>query len=144
MSQSKFREPHLPRKRRIVVLAIALPLLVAATLPCISVWYFFGAFAVTRHEFILVDRPTFLTEALALDKARESLVLDGLDLKDWLPHPDGRTSAPDGRADRYLSRNAVDSNRGSILFVRSDQAVVRFVDVELLNDRIICEISRGK
>jgi hypothetical protein len=95
------------------------------------------------REFTLADRPLFLTEQLALVKARATLALDGLDPADWQAYPDDRTAAPDGRRDEYLSRDGLSPNLGSVMF-RGPRGQIRFVSVELAGDRVICQSSRGK
>jgi hypothetical protein len=84
------------------------------------------------HEFHLATAPAFLTEALALENARETLRLDGLDVEAWTARPDRRTKAPDGSADYYLCRNSLDPNEGSIYFVSGPRA--RQVRIELKGD----------
>jgi hypothetical protein len=96
-----------------------------------------------RHQFAVSEPSAFLTEALALAKAREVLALDGLDPSEWQAHPDDRTAAPDGRRDEYLSRNSLNPNRGSVQF-RGPKDQVRFVSVELAGGQVVCQSSRGK
>jgi len=120
--------------------------LVAVLLVVVAVWLGLSAFeralAGPRHEFALADRPAFLTEQVALAKAREALALDGLDPTEWQAHPDERTTAPDGSRDEYLSRNGLNPNQGSLAF--RGPGGQRFLSVELAGDRIICESSWGK
>src|SRR5262245_35867586 len=86
-----------------------------------------------HHEFLIADPPPFLTESLAMTKAREALALDVADPEVWHVAPDGRTTAPDGRRDEFLSRNGLNPNHGSVRFNGPD-AQVRFVSVELRGD----------
>jgi hypothetical protein len=120
----------------VVLVAVGLVLLVPAA--------FRRALVKPPHEFALADHPAFLTEELALVKARETLALDGFDPADWQIHPSGRTKAPDGRRDDYLSRNGLNPNQGSVRFI-GPAGQNRFVSVELVEgDRLICQSSRGK
>jgi hypothetical protein len=96
-----------------------------------------------RHEWVLPDRPPFLTEQLAMTKGTETLVLDGFSPMDWKPWADDRTKAPDGQPDRFLLRNTINHNLGTIMY-QKDNGQVRFVSVELVGDRVICQSSRGK
>lgn len=95
-----------------------------------------------RHEFSLTDRPPFLTEELAIAHARAALSRDVPDPTAWQANPDGRTMAPDGRRDEYLSRNGLNPNLGSVTFRGPDGQ--RCVSVELAGDCIVCQSSRGK
>jgi hypothetical protein len=96
-----------------------------------------------RREFVLSDRPPFLTDELALTKARETLALDVPDPTAWRAHPDNRTAAPDGRRDEYLSRNGLNPNLGTVVF-RGPGGQSRFVSVELVGDKVVCQSARGK
>jgi hypothetical protein len=96
-----------------------------------------------EHLFQVSHPPTFLTETFALDRAQETLKLDGLDLSAWHPVPDGRTTAPDGRRDEFMARNAVTPNRGVVMFTNR-AASVRFVSIELSGRRVVCQTSVGK
>jgi hypothetical protein len=95
------------------------------------------------HEFLLAEPPSFLTDNVALDKARETLALDVADPGAWRAVPDGRTAAPDGRRDEYLKRNGLNPDQGSIHF-DGPGTQVRFVSVKLRGDRVECQSSRGK
>jgi len=96
-----------------------------------------------QHVFQLSERPAFLTEELALAKAREALARDGLDPSVWQPQRDGRTTAPDGRTDKFAVRNTIDSNRVVFAFT-SSTARIRFVSVELDGSRVVCQTSIAK
>jgi hypothetical protein len=96
-----------------------------------------------RHEFDLVERPPFLTEQLAIAKAREALALDVPDPDAWVLAPDGRTTAPNGCRDEFLSRNGINPNQGSVVF-RGPGSQSRCVSVELVGDRVVCQSARGK
>ena len=101
------------------------------------------AMAGPRYEFALADRPPFLTEELALAKAREALALDVPTSGAWVLAADGRTTAPDGRRDEFLSRNGINPNQGLVVF-RGPGGQSRGVSVELVGDCVICQSSRGK
>jgi hypothetical protein len=96
-----------------------------------------------KHEFELADRPAFLTEDLAMLKARETLQRDVPDAALWEARPDDRSAAPDGRQDKYLCRNTVNPNQGRIKF-RGPNDQYRYVRIELLADRIVCQSERLK
>ena len=85
-----------------------------------------------------------MTEDLALEKARETLQLDGFDISGWQPHPSGRTKAPDGRADEFMDRNDLNANRGVFMFTDGTNARVRFVSVELHSNTVVCQSSVGR
>ena len=131
------------RRIRLVLLAVALP--IGAV--CLAVYAY--AFALQRvlvgpeHEFTLPDRPAFLTEELAIAYAREALARDVPDAAAWELHPDGRSTAPDGRRDVYLSRNTLNPNLGSVVF-EGPTGRRRSVSVELRGDRMVCQGSWGK
>ena len=96
-----------------------------------------------RHEFTVANPPAFLTEELALAKAREALALDVPDDDEWEVKPDGRSTAPDGRRDEYLSRNTINPNQGSVVF-RKPGKPWRSVSVELIGDRVVCQSAQAK
>ena len=90
-----------------------------------------------QHVYELSERPKFLTEELAIQRARETLVRDGLGAAAWHPVPD-RSS----KTDQFLSRNTLNPNHGSIMFTNG--AETRFVSVELDGRQVVCQISIGK
>jgi hypothetical protein len=96
-----------------------------------------------EHIFELSERPAFLTEELALAKARETMTGDGLDLTIWQIQRDGRTFAPDGRVDEFAARNTINSNHVVFAFTNGSTST-RFVSVELAGSRVICQSSLGK
>jgi hypothetical protein len=96
-----------------------------------------------EHVFELLESPTFLTEEMALVKARDTLAREGINPAIWQLQPDGRTSAPDGRIDEFPARNTINSNRMVFAFTNG-VASTRFVSVELAGSRVICQISLGK
>jgi hypothetical protein len=96
-----------------------------------------------EHMFELSERPKFLTEELALSYAREALKAEGLNPADWQPVPNGRTHAPDGRVDAYMTRTEGTPYRGLLLFTRAGRSP-KFVAVELQGKRIVCQNSPGR
>lgn len=96
-----------------------------------------------ERSFEIKDSPMFLTETLALEKARQTLELDGLSSSIWQPRPDGRTKSPDGRLDEFMARNANSPNRATILFTNGTGAG-RFVSVELIGGKLVCQTSMSK
>lgn len=121
----------------------ALALLLAMGLAGLMTYVYHLRFVGTAHEVHLSEQPAFLTEETALSAARATLDSDGLDPAVWSVRPDGRTSAPDGRRDEFLSRNALNPNQGSVRF-SDDAGRDRFVSVELVGDRLVCRGSWGK
>lgn len=130
-------------KTRIIVL-VAVGLLLAVV---VSIPYFVHNGVQSRvgpqHIFALSKPQQFLTEELALAKARDALGRDGYDVAVWQPSRDGRTIAPDGRTDEFMARNAVTPNRGVIMFT-STKASRRLVSVELDGIRVVCRTSIPK
>ena len=96
-----------------------------------------------RHEFALADRPAFLTEELAVAKAREAMALDVPDPAAWVLASDGRTTAPDGRRDEFMARDGINPNQGMVVF-RGPGGQSRGVLVELVGGRVVCQSGRGK
>jgi hypothetical protein len=88
------------------------------------------------HVFQLSEHPLFLSEDLALEKARSALVLDGFG-QDYQPVPDGRTSAPNGRQDVYLVRNTKNPNDGWLIFTNTTGERLD-VSIELTGQRLMC------
>ena len=99
------------------------------------------------HVFRLDPAPPFLPDGLALEKARETLARDGYELAEWEPWEDGRSTAPDGARDVYLSRNLSNPNSATILFHdRSGKHPNpgRIVHLELKGDRLECFVVLPK
>jgi hypothetical protein len=96
-----------------------------------------------EHTFSLAEQPPYLTEELALAKAREALDLDGLDGVNWLPADRGWTTAPDGRVDRFMTRNQDNPDRAVFMFQRGERNT-RFVSVELREGQVVCQTYQGK
>jgi len=99
------------------------------------------------HVYDIHPAPPFLPEAVALEKARQSLALDGYDVSAWRASDDDRTKPPDGTPDRFLVRNAIDPSSGWILFRDTsgkDQNPDRIVTVELKGDQVECVVVTPK
>jgi hypothetical protein len=129
------------KTRTIIFLAVGFLLLGIASVPYLihrSVQSRIGP----QHVYELPEQPKFLTEELAMERARATLARDGLDPAVWQPVPDDRSKAPDGRTDQFLSRNTITPNHGSIMFTNSTGT--RFVSVELDGRRVVCQTSIGK
>jgi len=128
------------KARTIIFLVVGLLLLAIAAVPYLihrSVQSRIGP----QHVYDLSEQPQFLTEELAMERARDTLTRDGLDAT-WQPVPDDRSKAPDGRADQFLSRNTITPNHGSIMFTNGTGT--RFVSVELDGRRVLCQTSIGE
>ena len=63
-----------------------------------------------------------LTEARALELAPDLLRRAGMEPDDWEMQEDDRAAAPDGTPERYLVRNTLNPNDGSILLYRRPDA----------------------
>lgn len=92
------------------------------------------------HVFSLKGNGSFLKEDVALERSKETLVLEGYNLADWKVHPDGRTIAPDGSRDKYLSRNACNPKLGKFLFLNHKENKGRSVVVEQDDRQITCYV----
>jgi hypothetical protein len=86
-----------------------------------------------------------LSDALAIEKVKEALILDGYDLTNWQPCAARSSVAPDGSSDVYLVRNA-NPNRGHIVFdLRSDEPQPYLaVEIELTGGQVRCQVVRCK
>lgn len=91
-----------------------------------------------KHVFVLAGQPQFLDEAVALEKARQTLLLDGLTNVAWQPAQNGRTAAPDGRPDIYLVRNSVYPIRGHLIFTNGAGAEA-VVQLSLEGTNLCCQ-----
>lgn len=123
-----------------------LPVLAAVTVVGLGrlwLYAFERALVGPPHTFVLAEQPAFLTEELALAKAREALAREVSDAEAWAPVPDDRTAAPDGRRDEYLSRNGTNPNQGSFVF-RGPGKRSRGMSVELVGDRVVCQSAHLK
>ena len=130
------------KTRTIVLFGVGLVLLAVAAVPY-AVHHAVQSRISPQHVFELTESPPFLTEGLALAKARETLTKDGFDITVWQPQRDGRTLAPDGFPDEFAVRNSMNSNRVVLAFTNAS-ASTRFVSVELAGRRVICQSSLGK
>ena len=95
------------------------------------------------HVFQLPSAPAFLTDDLALARAKETMALDGYSMAIWQPMEDGRTKSPNGSPDIYLSRNSINPNRGTIQFwdpTMKQPNPSRLVVLEMEGDRLECRV----
>jgi hypothetical protein len=106
-----------------------------------------------EHIFMISPAPAFLTEDLAIAKARASLGLDGYKTNEWqlygLPnsqresHYDNETrarklqarTAPDGTLDKYFHRSS--TNDGYVTFLKPSKSSRTYL-VRLEGDRLRC------
>jgi hypothetical protein len=95
-----------------------------------------------QHIYTIHPAPAFLTEELALEKARETLARDGYDLENWqLKRTDSpKRKAPDGRRDKYLERFTFRSHAGHVHFGKG--TATRTYHVWLDGDRVTCAYVR--
>ncbi|HQR07612.1 MAG TPA: hypothetical protein PLN21_12360 [Gemmatales bacterium] len=89
-----------------------------------------------ERVFSLDHRPEFLTEALALDIAQKTLKMSKYH-RHWEPRKDGRSTAPDGRVDEYISRNGLNPNLATIMLASGDFDII--VSMELKGDRVVSQ-----
>ena len=92
-----------------------------------------------RHTLHLDAPPPFLSDALAVEKAREVLALEGCDPTAWHPREHRRTSAPDGMQDVHLFRYDDYPNTGMVEFeseTGTAATTVRIVEIELAGNRL--------
>ena len=86
--------------------------------------------------------PLFLSEELALTKARQTLAREGFNTNEWkLVLASNPAMAPDGSRDRYFARMRFPGQnpaRGMVQFRNGD--LRRKFDVRLDGDRIICHL----
>lgn len=94
-------------------------------------------FSITpKCVFELSAEPKFLSEDVAMTKARDTLDRAGLDAKTWQPMASGDTTAPDGRRDLFLKRSSENPNAGHIIFTKGSN--VRVANIELVGKRVTC------
>lgn len=93
--------------------------------------------ATTKHSFPVDPAPAFLSEELAIAKAREALALDGFQTHAWQMLP-WRTAgkAPDGRGDLYLKRDPGTADSGTIHFT-GPESRIREYRVHLQSNQVI-------
>jgi len=115
------------------------------------------AFAPTggpEHIFLIQSAPAFLTEELAVSKARETLVQEGYNPGEWqlVPvanveyhppdHPYIPHKAQDGTTNKYFdSFYPWRSDAGRVYFKNGKR--LRTYDVRLHGNRVICSEFRG-
>jgi hypothetical protein len=115
------------KTRTIVFLGVGLVLLGVAAVPYLvhrEVQSRIGP----QHIYELSEQPKFLSEELAIAKARETLTQDGLTITSWQEVSGSRD---------------ITSNRVVFMFTNG-AASTRFVRVELDGSRVICQSSIGK
>jgi len=95
------------------------------------------------HTFEGMKGRSFLPDNLALEKATESLALQGFDTNKWVAMRYSQTRAPDGVPDRFLCRNHVDERRGVVTFTNRT-GLLREVYVGLSNDLVICVVKQSR
>jgi hypothetical protein len=83
-----------------------------------------------EHVYELSERPRYLTEDMAIAKARETLARDGFDINAWRLLRADRSLAAEDRADEYFVRNTKNPNAG-VFTVQDATGSRRFVHVEL-------------
>ncbi|AMV28872.1 hypothetical protein VT84_31050 [Gemmata sp. SH-PL17] len=99
------------------------------------------------HTFQIANSPPYLTDVLAVEKAKEALALDGYDLSRWAPREDRRSTAPDGTPDIYLARNGINPDNGYVVFERKEgepSAPRPSVTVELRGNQMTCQVCQPK
>lgn len=94
-----------------------------------------------EYVFPLETMPPFLSEEMAVEKARATLAVEGYNVDQWkLTNLDqsGRM-APDGTRDRYLIRHQ--NTYGRVSFINGKHT--RTYDVSLHGSRVVCRFFRG-
>lgn len=81
--------------------------------------------------------PSFLTEELAVEKAREALAHDGLTPDDWHPRRASNANPPDQVMDRF-------GDKSGLLFFTNTVQQTRIVLVKLEGQRVFCRTSKAK
>jgi hypothetical protein len=101
--------------------------------------------AAPKHQFVVQPTPKFLTEELAIAKARETLAMDGYKVGEWEPTRASQppTKAPDGTPDKYFDRFSFRANAGRVTFSKIKGKQFRTYDVRLEGNRVICSEFRG-
>jgi hypothetical protein len=96
------------------------------------------------HTYTLPAPPPFLSDALALTKARQAMESEGYSLKLWQPLERRQTKNTQGEIDQFLLRNPTNAASGSITFADSAQSTPghqRVVEVDLEQNRVSCRIE---
>lgn len=94
------------------------------------------------YVFPLETAPPFLSEELAVEKARATLAVEGYNVDQWkLTNlgQAGRGKSPDGTRDRFLVR--YQDTYGRISFANGK--LTRTYDVSLQGSRVVCRLFRG-
>jgi hypothetical protein len=96
-----------------------------------------------EHVFELDQAPAFLSEELALGKARDALRLDGRNPDEWQPTrvDEGPSKAPDGAPDKYLVRFLNHATQGRISFRKGSE--YRRYSIRLEGTRLVSAYSPG-
>ena len=95
-----------------------------------------------EYVFPLETTPPFLSEEMAVEKARATLAVEGYNVDQWKLADfgqSGRGKSPDGKRDRYLVR--YQDTYGRISFANGKQH--RTYDVSLQGSRVVCRVFRG-
>lgn len=95
-----------------------------------------------EYVFPLETTPPFLSEELAVEKARATLAVEGYNVDQWkLTNlgQSGRGKSPDGTRDRFLVR--YQDTYGRISFANGK--LHRTYDVSLQGSRVVCRLFRG-
>jgi hypothetical protein len=100
----------------------------------------------TQHAFEIDEVPRFLSEEMAIAYARKALSIEGFDEGSWEPRAEKevRTTDPNGRPDKYSTRNSLNPNRVSMIFLNKAEKNARCVDVEMQDKRIVCAVTIPK
>ena len=131
---------------------IAITVIVAAAacaIAVVSLWWSLDRAMAARlgpvYRFDAAANETFLTDDRAVEIARVVMRQDGLPESAWKLMEDDRTTAPDGRRDRYLIRYPDDPNRGMVYFHCDHTSTPqRFVHVEFRDRAITARGEFGK
>lgn len=132
------------RKLRIALL-LALGTGVALALLGVGLFWFYPSRpGGSLHVFHISETQTFLTEEIALGKAGEALAIEGLATAVWRPYEFKRTTAPDGKPDRYLLRyNESNGKSGTVKFVNeTNQMASCSVEIQLEGNRLTCRVFK--
>ncbi len=95
------------------------------------------------HIFSVEPAPPFLTEELALSKARQTMNMESSAVNLWQPTRVDQppSKAPDGTPDKYFVRWSFNPNEGTVSFVNG-RKYRRYI-VGLHGNRVICRRSDG-
>lgn len=127
----------LPMKNKILLLVLMLPTAITFG-GCILLT---GPRSGPEYVFPLETTPLFLSEELAVEKARATLAVEGYHVDQWqitrVDQPGSK--APDGTPDRYLVR--YQSTYGRVSFTNGKHH--RTYDVSLQGSHVVCRMFRG-